>query len=70
MTETSELVYYWLVCKVCLNLHSGDAITSNPEQLMSKSQKYECPNNPGQYAEYTLVDWRKGTLADARKLSR
>jgi len=70
MTETPEPVYYWLVCKICHNLYSADVIPSNPDELMSKSRKYSCPNNPGQYAEYNLSDLRKGTIADARKFSR
>jgi hypothetical protein len=48
----------------CHHMHSADVIASNPEPLMVKSTKYECPLNPGQYAEYTLSDWKKGTLED------
>ena len=70
MSQSSEHVYYWLVCKLCHNLHSGDIIDLNPEEFMSKSRKVACPNHPGQYAEYNLSDWKKGSLEDARKFSR
>jgi hypothetical protein len=70
MMQPPERIYYWLVCKLCHNLHSADDVSSNPEELMRKSRKYECPNTPGQYAEYNLSDLRKGTLEDARKFSR
>lgn len=70
MTESIEPVYYWLVCKLCHNLHSADEVATSPEEFMGKSRKYACPLNPGQYAEYTHSDWRTGTLADARKFSR
>ena len=65
--NTSDHVSYWLVCKVCHHMHSADVVASNPEPLMVKSTKYECPLNPGQYADYTLSDC---TLEDARKFSR
>jgi hypothetical protein len=70
MNTRPEPIYYWLVCKVCHNLHSAGPVSSHQEQLMSKSKKVGCPKNPGQYAEYSPSDWRKGTLEDARKFSR
>lgn len=70
MNQKLEPVYYWLACKICHNLHSADVVNSNPQQIMSKSAKVACPNNPGQYAEYIPSDWRTGTLEDARKFSR
>ena len=70
MSDKPEPVYYWLVCKICHNLHSADTVDSNPEAIMNKSKKYGCPTYPGQYAEYNPSDLRKGTIADARKFSR
>ena len=70
MTELPQTVYYWLICKVCHQVHSAELMSVDIKEMMSKSSNVGCPNNPGQYAHYTLGDWKIGTVADARKFSR
>jgi hypothetical protein len=70
MNQKPEPLYYWLVCKVCHQLHRGDPVNdSRAKPVLQANSEYECPNNRGQYTQYTL-DWRIGTESDAQKLCR
>ena len=70
MPSQDEPSYYWLLCKVCKKLHRGDVVSPPETPTMRKTGKLECPDNPGQFAEYTLSDWKQGTESEVDKLPR
>ncbi len=53
-----------------LRLHRGDVVSPAGTPTMRKTGKLECPDNPGQFAEYTLSDWKQGTESEVDKLPR
>ncbi|MBZ5489659.1 MAG: hypothetical protein LAO76_01850 [Acidobacteriia bacterium] len=65
-----EPEYLWLKCKVCKKLHRSGPVIAGPGPLVNfpKLGKTECPDNPGQFAEYDSEDWIQATESEIDKL--
>jgi hypothetical protein len=67
--KEKEPLYLWLVCKICGQLHQSGLVIPGPGLVnFPKPGKVECPDNPGQSAEYSIEDWKQATVSEVDKL--
>lgn len=66
-----DIEYWYLKCKLCSHFHRGDVVDrSGPSLNVPFDAVIECPNSPGQTAEYHLGDWRPMTESQLLELQR